>query len=121
MTRPLLILAALGGALAVAAGAFAAHGAGPQVKTLLTTGAQYQLVHALLGVVCALWTGGGAAARLAGWLATLGGLIFAGALYLVGLAGFVFMGIVAPVGGVLMIAAWLVLAYAAIRSQPLRG
>lgn len=121
MTRPLLILAALSGALAVAAGAFAAHGAGPQVKSLLTTGAQYQLVHALLGAVCALWGGGGAPARLAGWLATVGGLIFAAALYLVGLAGLAVMGIVAPVGGVLMIAGWLVLAYAAIRSHPLRG
>lgn len=121
MSRSLLIFAALNGAVAVAAGAFAAHGAGPAVKTLLTTGAHYQLVHALLGVVCALWAGRGGLFRLAGWLAAAGGLVFAAALYTVGLAGVAVMGMIAPIGGVLMIAAWVVMAYAAIRSQSLRG
>ena len=48
VNRNLMAFAALNGAAAVALGAFAAHGAGPQIKTLLTTGAQYQLAHALL-------------------------------------------------------------------------
>ncbi len=39
--RTLVVFAAVNGALAVMIGAFAAHGAGPAVKTLLTTGAQY--------------------------------------------------------------------------------
>lgn len=57
--RLLAAAAALSGASAVALGAFAAHGAGPQVKVLLTTGAHYQIVHALLALVCALWPGQG--------------------------------------------------------------
>ena len=115
MSRKLLIFAALNGAVAVAAGAFAAHGAGPAVKTLLTTGAHYQLAHAVLATACAIWAGGGSTARLAGWLAASGGLVFGLALYGVGALGFTAMGMVAPVGGVLMIAGWIVLALAAAR------
>lgn len=116
-TRSLAVFAALNGALAVALGAFAAHGAGPQVKTLLTTGAHYQLVHAVLALVCAVWAGGGRLAVIAGWLAAVGGLIFSLALSAVALLSFRAMGAVAPIGGVLMILAWLLVAGAALRSQ----
>ncbi|MCA3699255.1 MAG: DUF423 domain-containing protein [Brevundimonas sp.] len=116
--RSLAGFAALNGATAVALGAFAAHGAEPQVKTLLTTGASYQLVHALLGLTCALWPGAPRLARTAGWLGTAGGLIFSLALTIIGLASLPAFGAVAPVGGVLMIAAWLFVALAAFRSSP---
>ncbi|WP_374515330.1 DUF423 domain-containing protein [Brevundimonas sp.] len=113
--RVLAAFAALNGAVAVGLGAFAAHGAGPAVKTLLTTGAHYQLAHALLALVCALWATGGRLGTAAGWLAATGGLVFALALSSIGLLGLAFMGAVAPIGGVLMIAAWLLLAVAAFR------
>lgn len=113
--RVLAAFAALNGAVAVGLGAFAAHGAGPAVKALLTTGAHYQLVHALLALVCALWAAGGRLGTTAGWLAAIGGLVFALALSSIGLLGLAFMGAVAPIGGVLMIAAWLLLAFAAFR------
>jgi uncharacterized membrane protein YgdD (TMEM256/DUF423 family) len=116
--RVLAAFAALNGAVAVGLGAFAAHGAGPAVKILLTTGAHYQLVHALLALVCALWTAGGRFGAAAGWLAVTGGLIFALALSSIGLFGLAVMGAVAPVGGVLMIAAWLLAAGAAFRTLP---
>ena len=103
--------------MAVALGAFAAHGAGPAVKSLLTTGAQYQMVHAVLAVACAIWSSGGKAARIAGWLAAGGGLIFCLALAMIGLLSLPVMGAVAPVGGTLMIAGWIVLAIAAFRSH----
>ncbi len=114
--RSLAGFAALNGAFAVAVGAFAAHGAGPQVKTLLTTGASYQLAHALLGLACALWPAAPRLASIGGWLAVVGGLIFCLALSLIGLASLPALGAVAPVGGVLMIAGWLVAAFAAFRS-----
>ena len=113
--RVLAVFAALNGAVAVGLGAFAAHGAGPAVKTLLTTGAHYQLVHSVLALVCALWAAGGRAGAVAGWLAATGGLVFAVALSSIGLLGLSAMGAVAPVGGVLMISAWLLLAGAALR------
>jgi len=65
-SRNLILFAALNGALAIALGAFAAHGAGPQVKTLLSTGAHYQLAHAVFALACAFWTDGGGLARFAG-------------------------------------------------------
>lgn len=113
----LVVFAALNGALAVLLGAFAAHGAGPQIKTLLTTGAQYQMVHALLALVCAIWPSGDRLVGLAGWLAAAGGLIFSLALAAIGLLSLPAMGAVAPIGGLLMIAGWLLLAFAAIRSR----
>lgn len=115
--RSLAVFAALNGALAVALGAFAAHGAGPQVKTLLTTGAHYQMVHAVLALVCAAWPGRPRLVVIAGWLAAGGGLVFAVALSTIALLSLSAMGAVAPIGGVLMISAWLLLAFAALRPQ----
>lgn len=115
--RSLAAFAALNGALAVGLGAFAAHGAGPQVKQLLTTGASYELIHAILALVCAVWPGRTRLIVLAGWLAAGGGLIFALALSAIALLSLPAMGAIAPVGGLLMIAAWLLIAFAALRTQ----
>lgn len=114
--RHLAAFAALNGAMAVAVGAFAAHGAGPQIKTLLATGASYQLAHAALGVICASLAPRISLAGLAGWLSATGGLIFCLALAFIGLLSLPALGAVAPVGGVLMIAGWVILAFAALRS-----
>ena len=117
LDRNLLVFAAFNGAMAVALGAFAAHSAGPAVKNLLTTGAQYQMVHAVLAVVCATWASGGKTARIAGWIAVGGGLIFSLALAMIGLLNLPAMGMIAPIGGTLMIVGWIVLAIAAFRSH----
>jgi len=85
--RKLLAFAGFNGAMAVALGAFAAHGAAPAVKTLLTTGGHYQMVHAVL------------------------------ALDMIGLLSLPVMGAVAPVGGALMIAGWALLIFAAFQSN----
>ena len=117
VSRSLAIFAALNGALAVGIGAFAAHGAGPQIKTLLTTGSHYQMVHAVLGLVCAVWPDRSRPILVAGWLATAGGLVFCLSLSAIALLSLKVMGAVAPIGGLLMIAAWLLLAVTALRSQ----
>lgn len=115
--RSLAAFAALNGALAVALGAFAAHGAGPQVKSLLTTGGHYQLVHAVVALVCAVWPARTRLVTAAGWLAGAGGLIFSLALSAVALLSLSAMGAVAPIGGLLMIAGWLLILFAALRTQ----
>jgi uncharacterized membrane protein YgdD (TMEM256/DUF423 family) len=120
-TRNLAAFAALNGALAVLIGAFAAHGAGPQIKTLLTTRSHYEMVHAVLALVCAIWPGRDRLIGLAGWLAAGGGLVFCLALTAVALLSLPAMGAVAPVGGALMIAAWLLILFAALRSQSPAG
>ncbi|CAN5434857.1 DUF423 domain-containing protein [soil metagenome] len=119
LNRNLAVFAALNGAMAVLVGAFAAHGAGPAVKTLLTTGAHYQVVHAFLALVCAGWPARSRLTDLAGWLATVGGLIFCLALVFVSREPV--FGAIAPIGGVLMIAAWLLLGIAAFRNPPSRA
>jgi uncharacterized membrane protein YgdD (TMEM256/DUF423 family) len=68
-------------------------------------------------VACVTWAAGGKAARVAGWLAAGGGLIFCLALTMIGLLSLPVMGAVAPIGGTLMIAGWIVLAIAAFRSH----
>jgi uncharacterized membrane protein YgdD (TMEM256/DUF423 family) len=113
--RHLAGFAAFNGAMAVAIGAFAAHGAGPQIKSLLTTGAGYQLSHALFALICAIAPISGRLPAVAGWLSSVGGLIFCLALTFLGLLSLPALGAVAPIGGVLMIAGWLTLAVAALR------
>ena len=113
-------LAAADGFMAVAAGAFAAHGvANPQVKAWLQTGAQYQLVHAVAAVACfglaPAWL---AKARAAAALFGAGGLVFGGSLYLLALTGVRLWGAVTPIGGLLMLAGWATLAWAALSRPP---
>ena len=115
-SRNLLIFAAFNGAMAIALGAFAAHGAGPQIKTLLSTGAHYQLTHAVFAAGCTLRTGETRLVRLAGWLGALGGLVFCLALASIAFFSLSAMGAVAPLGGLLMIAGWLCLGFAALSS-----
>lgn len=118
--RKLLAFAGFNGAMAVALGAFAAHGAGPAIKTLLTTGGHYQMVHAALAAALAL-LGTSRLLSLAGWLASTGGLIFCLALAMIGLLSLPIMGAAAPVGGALMIAGWALLILAAFQSNPAKA
>ncbi len=61
-----------------------------------------------------LWRTGAGAAQLAAWLFLAGGFIFAATLYLMAFGAPRWLGAVTPIGGLLMILAWGVLAYAAI-------
>ena len=102
----LAVLAALSGAIAVAAGAFGAHGAhGPAVEWL-KTGGHYQLIHAIAALVALRMDARGPA-----WLFVVGGAIFAGTLYLMALGGPRWFGAITPIGGALLIAGWLWLAW----------
>jgi uncharacterized membrane protein YgdD (TMEM256/DUF423 family) len=106
----IVIFAALSGALAVGAGAFGAHGASGTAAEWLKTGAQYQMLHAVAALaVLRLETRGPAILFLAG------SFIFAGTLYLMALGLPRWLGAVTPVGGVLLIAGWLWLAWLAFR------
>jgi uncharacterized membrane protein YgdD (TMEM256/DUF423 family) len=111
-----LFLAALSGALAVGAGAFGAHGASSeQARGWLQTGGTYQLVHAVAAVGAVLLARAGAPAAVwAAWLFLLGAALFAGALYGLAFDGPRVLGAVAPLGGSLLIAGWLALAWAAL-------
>lgn len=114
-SRLLLTLAALSGLLAVAAGAFGAHGVrDPTAKAWLETGGHYQLVHAAAALAAWLIARQGLTrARLAAWLFLAGALIFSGTLYLMAFGAPLILGAVTPVGGLLLLGGWASLAFAA--------
>ena len=107
--RLLIMLAGLNGFLAVAAGAFGAHGVSdPATKALLHTGASYQLAAAAVGIgLIALRDAAGA--RTSAALVLAGGCIFGTSLYALAFSGVRLFGAVTPIGGVLMLAGfgWL--------------
>jgi len=114
--RLTLTMAALLGALAVALGAFAAHGLQGQLTERLLQvfqiGVQYQFYH----VFALLFTGlmqqrrNSAGLKLASVLFLLGILVFSGSLYVLALSGVHWLGAITPLGGSAFIAGWLVLA-----------
>ena len=106
----LMVLAAMSGAIAVAAGAFGAHGAQGQAAEWLRLGGQYQLVHAVAALVALRLE-----ARGPGWLFVAGGAIFAGTLYAMAVGAPRWFGAITPIGGSLLIAGWLWLAWAGLR------
>jgi uncharacterized membrane protein YgdD (TMEM256/DUF423 family) len=110
--NPIVIAAALSGALAVAAGAFGAHGASGVAADWLRTGAQYQMIHAVAALAVLRLEAKGPA-----WLFLAGGAIFAISLYLMALGAPRILGAVTPIGGVLLIAGWLWLAWQATRKS----
>ena len=107
----ILALAALSGAIAVMAGAFAAHGASSRAAELLRTGALYQLVHAVAAVAVM----GHPRGRGAAILFVAGGALFSATLYAMAFGAPRWLGAVTPLGGLAMIAGWLLLALAALR------
>jgi uncharacterized membrane protein YgdD (TMEM256/DUF423 family) len=111
-----LALAALNGLIAVAAGAFGAHGvADLKARDWLRTGAQYELIHALAAIACLLLLRLGAgAAGLAAWLFLAGAALFSWSLYGLALSSQLWLGAVTPVGGLLLLAGWGALIWAAL-------
>jgi uncharacterized membrane protein YgdD (TMEM256/DUF423 family) len=111
-------LAAVSGFIAVAAGAFAAHGvADPATKELLRTGSLYELTHALAVLACAALAGAGMPrARFAPAWFLGGSLLFSGSLYALAFGAPRIVGVVTPLGGVAFLIGWAVLAWAAATS-----
>ena len=110
-SRGLTALAGLSGAIAVAAGAFAAHGASGAAARWLHTGAQYQLIHAV-ATLAALNLARG---RLAALFFLVGAAVFAGTLYAMAFGAPHWLGAVTPIGGMALILGWILLAFAAVR------
>lgn len=106
----LQLFAALLGAVSVAAGAYGAHGAEGKAAEWLRTGSQYGLVHAVAALVAMRMGAAGPA-----WAFVAGAGLFAGTLYLMAFGAPRWLGAVTPVGGLVLIAGWLWLAWAGLR------
>ncbi|MDP3660130.1 DUF423 domain-containing protein [Phenylobacterium sp.] len=108
-------LAAAVGFLSVAFGAFAAHGVpDPYAKGLLEIGSRYAFMHALATVACAVFMQLGAArARHAPALFLPGVMIFSGSLVAMAFGAPRWLGAITPLGGLLFLGGWAVLAWSA--------
>jgi uncharacterized membrane protein YgdD (TMEM256/DUF423 family) len=123
MDRVFFIIAAGSAFMAVAAGAFGAHGLRGQLNAdllaVFETGARYQMYHALaligVSLACTRWPG--KLIHAGGWLLIIGSMVFSGSLYLLSLTGIKGLGAITPVGGVLLLAGWLCLAVGAFKSR----
>ena len=118
--RRILLTGSLLAALGVALGAFGAHGLrdmlDPAALGWWQTAVQWHMWHAigLVALAAAPWPRLGRAAALL----AIGTLGFSGSLYLMALTGARWLGMVTPLGGVLMIAGWAMVAWSAWRGQP---
>ena len=126
---------AIWGLLAVAIGAFGAHGLKERFRSMgdqfgglvnerpegiFQTATQYHMYCALAIVAVGLLatTGrGGAALEIAGWSFLVGSLVFSGSLYALAATGIKSLGMITPIGGLIMIAGWIALALAASKSS----
>lgn len=119
------ILGAAFALLAVALGAFGAHGLEgrltPDDLATFETGVRYQMYHALGLLLLALRSPGlsGGWIRVSVWAFTLGILLFSGSLYVLVLSGIRGLGAVTPFGGVAFLVGWgaLIGAFAGRRSD----
>ena len=106
-------LAAAAGFLAVALGAFGAHGLKATLDQNATlavwqTAALYHLVHAVVLLVLAQKA---AVSRVAFALFGAGIVLFSGSLYALAVTNLKWLGAITPLGGVCLLAGWLALAW----------
>ena len=121
--RLFLALGCIAALLAVAVGAFGAHGLkariAPELMAVYKTGVEYHFYHALgmiLVGLAALHLPQSAWLTGAGWAMLAGIVLFSGSLYALSLTGLGWLGAITPFGGAAFIAAWGLFAAAAIKA-----
>ncbi|MGP4862771.1 DUF423 domain-containing protein [Psychrobacter sp. T6-5] len=114
-------IAAINMAIAVALGAFGAHGleniVSAQQLEWWHTATLYLFIHALGLLVVGLLIRLKYTTQTTAWLLQIGIIIFAGSLYAMTLGAPRWFGAITPIGGVLMIAGWLWLAISTFRLE----
>jgi uncharacterized membrane protein YgdD (TMEM256/DUF423 family) len=120
--RSFIVLAGILGFLAVALGAFGAHGlekvVEPRLLEVWHTGVQYQMYHSLALLAVALLAVSyikPAIAKWAGWAFVIGILLFSGSLYTIVLLGVRNLGLITPIGGVFFLIGWVLIVVAALK------
>lgn len=123
MQHLFLFMAGINGFIAVALGAFAAHGLknslSPELLVTFQTGVQYHMYHtlALLGIgILTFLFPSQSLLKVAGYLFLLGILLFSGSLYVLALSGIRWLGAITPLGGVAFLGGWTLLAWSMLRA-----
>jgi len=124
MFRKYFAIGAIGAALAIALGAFGAHGLKDIVEERMLanyeTGVRYHMYSALGIMLIALASKLVASDKkmsLGALLVTIGTCIFSGSLYVMALTGLTILGAITPIGGVLMIVGWVIVVVSILKTQ----
>ncbi|WP_339625387.1 DUF423 domain-containing protein [uncultured Maribacter sp.] len=130
MKKTILITACLFGMLAVVLGAFGAHGLKNLVDldavATFETGVRYQMYHTFFLFVLALLPDSMLKSKRPIYLCVvIGVVLFSFSIYILALNDlmqfdFKMFGIVTPIGGVFLIAAWVLMFFAIMKSQVLK-
>lgn len=121
--RLFVILGSLNMALAIAIGAFGAHGLKGKIDSNMlanwNTGAHYHIIHAIalicIGLLLAKLGTNGSLVSTAGWLLIVGIILFSGSLYVMALTNIKVLGAITPIGGISFIIGWMLVTIAAWR------
>ena len=122
MERFFFAAGALSAFIGVAAGAFGAHALKakmtPDMLAVFEVGVRYQMYHAFALIACAwaLTKWPGTLVTASGWLFIAGTIVFSGSLYALSLSGIRWLGAITPLGGLALLAGWICLGVAAMKS-----
>jgi len=121
MSRTFIMLASITAFLAVALGAFGAHGLksilSPAALQAYNTGVDYQFMHALGLMAIGILYKDYPKIVPAGWIMFAGIILFSGSLYILSLSGAKAFGMVTPFGGLCFLVAWGWLAVVVYKSD----
>ena len=122
MNKTFLQVGSLLGAIGVMVGAFGAHALKPMLVAsgrfeTFETAVRYQFYHALalvlVGILAKEFTA--KTINYSGYCFLAGTLIFSGSLYLICFTGITAFGAIAPIGGTLLVVAWLLLFWTVLK------
>jgi uncharacterized membrane protein YgdD (TMEM256/DUF423 family) len=120
MQKLFLLAGSIAMALAVALGAFGAHGLksklSQEMLDIFETGVQYHFYHAiglLIVGLLAQYLPNSSLLKWGGWLMISGIIIFSGSLYTLSTTGIRWLGAITPIGGLCFIASWIIIGLAA--------
>ncbi len=122
--RICIALGALSAGIGVALGAFAAHALHDRLESAgqlanWETAVRYQVWHALALVLVGILRERRGGLGFSAWAFAAGTLLFSGSIYCLALGVLrSVMGPVTPLGGALLLAGWLALAWSAFRRPP---
>lgn len=123
MSNLFIGLGALNALISVCFGAFAAHKLKLSLPVdqlaIIHTAADYQLYHALGLILIGLLVSRSDTKcnKRAGWFMLIGIILFSGSLYILGLTGIKWLGMITPIGGVSLLISWFILMMAHLWPQ----
>jgi uncharacterized membrane protein YgdD (TMEM256/DUF423 family) len=117
MDKKWIIIAGISGFLAVALGAFGAHGLrnilSPEMIEIYKTGVLYHLIHSV--VLLSLASAGNRYFNISKWFFLSGIILFSFSLYLYAITGTMVFAIITPIGGVCFLLGWLSMIWIAVK------